>query len=348
MTAATGRGDARPGDNDRQDTQGRDAQDTQAQDTQDTQDTQADKDGGTAPREVLLVAHTGAHGTLSLAAEAAQQLHDGGIRVRVMATDDPAPVARHEILGRFPRYGHTPEAATGVEMVVVLGGDGTFLRAADIAHAQDVPVLGINMGHIGFLAEWEQDSLGEAINKVIERDYRVETRMTLSVTVRDGQGRVLGTGWALNECSVENLNRQGVLDTILEIDLRPVSSFGCDGVLVSTPTGSTAYAFSAGGPVLWPELESILVVPSNAHTLFARPLVVSPDTTVAVETNPQTSPATAVMDGFRQIHMPPGARVEIRRGPQDVRWVRLDTAPFADRLVHKFRLPVTGWRGPRR
>lgn len=302
----------------------------------------------TESREVLLVAHTGVHENLGLAAEAASRLKDGGIDVRVMATADPAPVARHEVLGRFKRYGHTREAAAGVELVLVLGGDGTFLRAADIAHSADVPVLGVNMGHIGFLAEWEQESLQEAIDRVIDKDYRVEDRMTLSITVRDGDGRVLGTGWALNECSVENLNRQGVLDTILEIDSRPVSSFGCDGVLVSTPTGSTAYAFSAGGPVLWPELDAILVVPSNAHALFSRPLVVSPNSSVAVETNPMTSPATAVMDGFRQIHMPPGARVEIRRGPQPVRWVRLDSAPFTDRLVHKFRLPVTGWRGPRR
>ena len=305
-------------------------------------------DAAAPVREVLLVAHTGASDKLSMAATAAQRLADGGLTVRVMSTGDPAPVARHEILGRFPRYGHTTDAAKGVDLVLVLGGDGTFLRAADIAHAQDVPVLGVNLGHIGFLAEWEQDSLEEALDRVIAGDDRIENRMTLSITARDIDGRVLGTGWALNECSVENMNRQGVLDTILEVDQRPVSSFGCDGVLVSTPTGSTAYAFSAGGPILWPELASILVVPSNAHTLFARPLVVSPDSTVAVETNPQTSPATAVMDGFRQIHMPPGARVEIRRGPQDVRWVRLDTEPFTDRLVQKFRLPVTGWRGPRR
>lgn len=303
--------------------------------------------GANNEREVLLVAHTGVHENLGLAAEAASRLQKGGINVRVMATADPAPVARHEILGRFKRFGHTKEAATGVEMVIVLGGDGTFLRAADIAHSADVPVLGINMGHIGFLAEWEQESLQEAVDRVINCDYRIEDRMTLSITARDMDGRVLGTGWALNECSVENLNRQGVLDTILEVDERPVSSFGCDGVLVSTPTGSTAYAFSAGGPVLWPELDAILVVTSNAHTLFSRPLVVSPNSMVAVETNPSTSPATVVMDGFRQIHMPPGARVEIRRGPQPVRWVRLDSAPFTDRLVHKFRLPVTGWRGPR-
>ena len=312
-----------------------------------TQEAENQSPGEGKHREVLLVAHTGVHENLGMAAEAASQLHKGGIKVRVMETADPAPVARHEILGRFPRFGHTREAAQGVEMVLVLGGDGTFLRAADIAHSADVPVLGINMGHIGFLAEWEQESLAETIERVIAHDYRVEDRMTLSITVRDMDGRVLGTGWALNECSVENLNRQGVLDSILEVDERPVSSFGCDGVLVSTPTGSTAYAFSAGGPVLWPELDAILVVPSNAHTLFSRPLVVSPNSSVAVETNPETSPATAVMDGFRQIHMPPGARVEVRRGPQSVRWVRLDQAPFTDRLVHKFRLPITGWRGPR-
>ena len=139
----------------------------------------------------------------------------------------------------------------------------------------------------------------------------------------------------------------GVLDAILEVDGRPVSSFGCDGVLISTPTGSTAYAFSAGGPVLWPELDAILVVPNNAHALFTKPLVVSPRSTVAVESNPDASPAMAVMDGFRPIPMPPGSRVEVVRGARPVRWVRLDESTFTDRLVTKLRLPVSGWRGPR-
>src|SRR5699024_9336296 len=278
----------------------------------------------------------------------ASQLHKGGIKVRVMATADPAPVARRECLGGFPGVGRTGEAALGVEMVLVLGGDGTFLRAADIAHSADVPVLGINMGHIGFLAEWEQESLAEAIERVIAHDYRVEDRMTLSITVRDMDGRVLGTGWALNECSVENLNRQGVLDSILEVDERPVSSFGCDGVLVSTPTGSTAYAFSAGGPVLWPELDAILVVPNNAHALFTKPLVVSPDSSVAVESASRTSPAIVILDGFREVNMPPGSRIEVTRGTTPVRWVRLDEEPFTDRLVTKLHLPIQGWRGPQR
>ena len=170
--------------------------------------------------------------------------------------------------------------------------------------------------------------------------------MTLDIVVRDRSLDITGRGWALNELSVENLDRRGVLDATLEIDGRPVSTFGCDGVLVSTPTGSTAYAFSAGGPVLWPELDAILVVPNNAHALFAKPLVVSPHSQVAVESHVTSSPAVAVMDGFRSIQMPPGSRVEVVRGERPVRWVRLDHSTFTDRLVTKFRLPVAGWRGP--
>lgn len=305
---------------------------------------------GPAPkhREILLVAHPGRSSNMETAAEAAKLLQEAGINVRVLGSSNPTPIIEHPVLSQFPRYGHSPHAAVGCELVLVLGGDGTFLRAADLAHAVDLPVLGINLGHVGFLAEWEQESLAEAINRVVERTYRVEDRMTLDVKVFDANGHEIGTGWALNEVSVENLNRRGVLDAILEVDERPVSSYGCDGVLVSTPTGSTAYAFSAGGPVLWPELDAILVVPNNAHALFSRPLVVSPDSEVAVESNPHTSAAVAVLDGFRPIPMPPGARVEVVRGSQPVRWVRLDLAPFTDRLVSKFRLPVTGWRGPKR
>lgn len=188
----------------------------------------------------------------------------------------------------------------------------------------------------------------EAITRVIDRSWRVEDRMTLEITVTDVDGKLIGDGWALNELSLENLNRRGVLDVVLEVDERPVSSYGCDGVLVSTPTGSTAYAFSAGGPVLWPELDAMLVVPNNAHALFDRPLVVSPFSSIAVETGATTTPAEAILDGFKRLQVPPGSRVEVKRGPQPVRWVRLDEVPFADRLVHKFRLPVTGWRGPRK
>ena len=170
--------------------------------------------------------------------------------------------------------------------------------------------------------------------------------MTIDVTVHDHNNDLVGTGWALNEASLENLDRRGVLDAILEVDLRPVSSFGCDGVLISTPTGSTAYAFSAGGPILWPELDAILVVPNNAHALFTKPLVVSPSSKVAVESLITTTHADVVLDGFRHLDMPPGSRLEVVRGEHPIRLVRLDDRPFTDRLVSKLHLPVNGWRGP--
>mgnify|MGYP002717818404 CR=1 FL=1 len=299
-------------------------------------------------REILLVPHTGRRKNLDAADRAVALLHESGIRVRVLDNEYLHEVDPSSILHRLPMVKHGPEAAKGCELVLVLGGDGTFLRAADLAHAVDAPVLGINLGHVGFLAEWEADNLDTAIRRVIDCDYWIEDRMTIDVVAKGPDRELIGTGWALNELSVENLNRSGVLDAILEVDGRPVSSFGCDGVLVSTPTGSTAYAFSAGGPVLWPEVEALVVVPNNAHTLFTKPLVVSPRSVVAVESTSRTSPAVAILDGFRQLTMPAGSRIEVRRGERPVRWVRLDDLPFADRLVHKLRLPVSGWRGPRK
>ena len=235
-------------------------------------------------------------------------------------------------------------AAEGCELVLVLGGDGTFLRAAELARNAEIPVLGVNLGRIGFLAEAEADGIDTVLEHVINRDYRVVTRMTLDVAVRvDGQ--VVERGWALNEASLEKGPRLGVLGVVVEIDGRPVSSFGCDGVLVSTPTGSTAYAFSAGGPVLWPELEAILVVPNNAHALFARPMVTSPDATIAIEIEGRVTTPWCSATAAGTWCCLPGGRLEVTRCGTPVKWVRLDSAPFTDRLVRKFRLPVTGWRG---
>ena len=133
---------------------------------------------------------------------------------------------------------------------------------------------------------------------------------------------------------------------VVEIDGRPLSTWGCDGVVVSTPTGSTAYAFSAGGPVIWPGVEAMLVCPISAHALFARPLVLGPQARLAIEMVPRTE-ARGVLwfDGRRSFELPPGARVEARRSDRNVDLARLTPAPFVDRLVAKFDLPVQGWRG---
>ena len=206
----------------------------------------------------------------------------------------------------------------------------------------DVPLLGVNLGHVGFLAEAERDDLAETVQRIAERRYEIEERMTLDVSVeRDGE--LVGRTWAVNEASVEKASRERMLELVLEIDGRPVTEFAGDGVVVATPTGSTAYAFSAGGPVVWPEVEALLLAPLAAHALFARPLVVAPSAVSEIELLPPTA-GVLWCDGRRSIALEPGSRVEVRRSDLPVRLARLARPPFADRLVAKFRLPVHGWR----
>ena len=305
----------------------------------------------TQDRHVLLVIHTGRDDATEVGRRVEKVLGDNGIGLRVLSAEAVDRGSLHLAPDDLRAMGVDIEvvdadqnAADGCELVLVLGGDGTFLRAADLARNAGIPVLGINLGRIGFLAEAEAEAIDAVLDHVINRTYRVETRMTLDVAIRVGT-EVVDRGWALNEASLEKGPRLGVLGVVVEIDGRPVSSFGCDGVLVSTPTGSTAYAFSAGGPVVWPDLEAILVVPNNAHALFARPMVTSPDATVAIEVEAGGHDALVFCDGRREMAVPAGGRLEVTRCGTPVKWVRLDSAPFTDRLVRKFRLPVTGWRG---
>ena len=293
-------------------------------------------------REVLLVLHTGHPENLRTAEQVGHQLAKAGIGVRVLADEathiDAALCDQQVPIG--------PQAAAGAELIVVLGGDGTLLRAAELARPCGVPLLGVNFGRVGFLAEADRGSLEAVMHAIVDGDYLVDERMTVEVTAHLN-GSTLARTWALNEASVEKRRRERLLDVVVEVDRRPVSGFGCDGVLCATPTGSTAYAFSAGGPVVWPDVDALVVVPSNAHALFARPLVVSPDSVVAVEVDPHGHPAVLCCDGRRTFALPAGARIEVVRGATPIRLVRLHDRPFTDRLVHKFELPVQGWRGPR-
>ena len=302
-------------------------------------------------RTVLLVVHSGREEATDTARRVEKVLDEHGIALRVLTAEAVDKGALHEGSGDDREIGVEIDlvdpdngAAEGCELVLVLGGDGTFLRAAELARDADIPVLGVNLGRIGFLAEAEADTIDQVLDKIVARDYRVEDRMTLDVVVR-ADGEVIDSGWALNEASMEKGPRLGVLGVVVEVDGRPVSTFGCDGVLVSTPTGSTAYAFSAGGPVLWPDLDAILVVPNNAHALFARPMVTSPESIIAVEVEGDGHDALVFCDGRRKMLVPAGGRLEVQRGVTPVKWARLGRSPFTDRLVRKFRLPVTGWRG---
>lgn len=235
-------------------------------------------------------------------------------------------------------------ASTGCELVVVLGGDGTVLRGAERARGAGVPLLGVNLGHVGFLAELEREDLQEVVQAVVRRDYRVEQRMTVDARILDGDVQVAHT-WALNEVSIEKGPADRMLDLTVEVDGRPLSRWLCDGLVCATPTGSTAYSFSAGGPIVWPEVEALLMVPLSAHALFARPLVAAPTSRFVIESVAPVKQGVLWADGRRSFDLPHNARIEVSRHPEPVSFARLRDAPFTDRLVAKFALPIDGWRG---
>jgi NAD+ kinase len=327
---------------------------------------------------MLVLAHTGRESARRSATAVIERLTAAGVAVRVTDVEVPAL----ECVGATV-VPAGPRAAEGAELVIVLGGDGTLLRAAELARPVGTPLIGVNLGHVGFLAEAEPDGLTQTVDHLLAGDYRVEQRMTLDVVARDN-GTEIARTWALNEMTVEKASRERMIEVVIEVDGRPLSRWGCDGVVCATPTGSTAYAFSAGGPVVWPEVEALLTVPLAAHALFARPLVVSPHSVLAVELvhegvdtravevgahdgdgperehsvvggEPVLEQDRAVLwcDGRRRFDLPPRARVEVRRGELPVSLARVHglaghTAAggeFTDRLVAKFELPVTGWRG---
>jgi len=302
---------------------------------------------------MLLVVHTGRPEGVQTARTVAGRLGSAGVTVRVLKSEaDDLRIPEAVVMPA------SPQAAQDAEMVLVIGGDGTLLRAAELARPAGAPLLGVNLGHVGFLAETEPEVLSDAVDRVLARRYTVEHRMTIDVTVRQN-GNVHATTWALNEATVEKAARERMLDLVTEIDGRPLSRWGCDGMVFATPTGSTAYAFSAGGPVVWPDVEALLLVPISAHALFAGPMVVSPESVLAAEVigatggHGEVSGAVLWCDGRRTVDLPPGARVEVRRGARPVLLARLDGdgqsaaagASFTDRLVVKFGLSVAGWRG---
>lgn len=244
----------------------------------------------------------------------------------------------------------TGAPARGVEVAVVFGGDGTILRGAEWALARDIPLLGVNLGHVGFLAEAESHEIDRVVEQVIDRSWIVEERFTARVRVRtradDPAAEVCWESYAVNEVSIEKAARERMLEVMVSVDDHPLSRWGCDGVLVATPTGSTAYAFSAGGPVIWPEVEALLVVPLSAHALFARPMVLGPRSTVKVELlDSQDAEGVVWCDGRRSFELHAGMLVEVTANERPLRLARLTPGRFTDRLVRKFGLRVEGWRG---
>jgi NAD+ kinase len=307
-------------------------------------------------RRFLLYVHTGRRAALRATLTVLEELRRRGVRAVVVdeQVDEilalPEDMAPPRLLTFLTNGGvdvlDAVSAADLVELGIVLGGDGTILRALEAVREADVPVHGVNLGHVGFLAESEVEDLSITVARLLDGDYEIEKRSTLDIAVLDQDDELVAHHWALNEASLEKADRQKMINVAIEIDGRPVSSFGADGVLLSTSTGSTAYAFSAGGPVIWPEVDAMMLIPLAAHALFARPLVLGRSSEVAVEmTVDNREDAILTLDGRRGEDIVAGMRIEARLSDHSVRLVRLAPTPFADRLVEKFQLPVVGWRG---
>ena len=228
-----------------------------------------------------------------------------------------------------------------IDLAVVLGGDGTMLRAAEIFRGEQVPILGINLGHVGFLAEIERPSLTEIVDAIASGTFSIEERMSLNYQLLRG-GKVIQSGWALNEVLVERNDHQ-MIDLFVQIDHRPLSRWWCDAVICATPTGSTAYAYSAGGPVVWPEVDALVLLPLAAHALFSKPMVVSPHSEIAIDLESDSADLNA--DGIRRTKLQKNDRIVLTSDKEDVLLAHIKPATFTDRIVAKFKLPVEGWRG---
>jgi len=242
----------------------------------------------------------------------------------------------------LPGSGHlTDLKKQNIEICVVLGGDGTMLRAAELVRGTSIPILGLNLGHVGFLAQLIRPTARDLIERIASKSYSTEDRLTLGYQVVDGE-KVIAHGFALNEVVVESAE-PAMVELFVQVDDRPLSRWGCDGVLIATPTGSTAYAFSAGGPVVWPDVKALVLLPLAAHALYSRPMVISPNSTIKIDVESDSALLSA--DGLRRVALQEGNRVSLTASGESVRLTHLDDSPFTDRLVAKFRLPVEGWRG---
>ena len=285
-------------------------------------------------REILLVLHPNRPEAKVVATEIVSTLSKDGITFISTVDSEIAGVdyiSKNELATRLP----------GIELTLVLGGDGTILRGAEQIHGTKIPVLGINLGHVGFLAQIGKPTTSSVIEAIRTKKYSTEKRMTLAYQVQR-EGKVVAHGWALNEVTIER-NTEAMIELFVQVDHRPLSRWGCDGVICATPTGSTAYAFSAGGPVVWPEVEALVLLPLAAHALFSDPMVISPDSEIAIDVESDVGALSA--DGLRKFALLEKDRIVLTSDKSFIHLAHIDEAPLTDRLVAKFKLPVDGWRG---
>lgn len=290
-------------------------------------------------KAVGLVVHGGRRDARAAAAAAARALRDTGVGL-VGCADDGWEGDAPEFAGvrQAVEVRDTGAFGSGLDVVVVFGGDGTFLRAAYLSRDHGLPLLGVNLGRLGFLSEVEVADVPQALERVVAGDFTVEERMTLTVQVLDHAGQVVGTSWALNEASVERVVPQRLIVIEVRVGDTLFARVPADAVICATPTGSTAYAFSAGGPILSPLVEAILLVPVAPHSLFDRTLVVDPGERLSLRATEEHAACLVSLDGREALDVPAGGLVRVHRGDTPVRMVRLGPVDFYGRVRQKFNL----------
>ncbi len=286
--------------------------------------------------KVGLLVHAGRDASVAAAADAARLLHGLGAQAVVPDSDEGWPVS--DELASVASVVDVGRFATEVDLAMSFGGDGTFLRAAHLCRDADVPILGVNLGRLGFLAEVELDDLGPALRAVVDGSYVVEDRPTLEAEIEEPDGGARTRCWALNEVAVEKTARQRLLHLDVSVAGTLFARVPADALILATATGSTAYALSAGGPLVSPKVEATLVVPVAPHTLFDRTVVAAPDEVVRVELSAEQAPALVSPDGREPIELAPGGIVSVWGGGRPVRLARVGLLDFATLVRRKFGL----------
>jgi NAD+ kinase len=282
-------------------------------------------------RRVGAVVHLGRPAAVAAGKELADWAEEHGVELRTLDSE-------RGCLGEEVPCADAASFPDGLDLTVSLGGDGTLLRALGLVLEAGVPVLGVNLGRLGFLTEVEGDDLPTALDACHAGHYRVERRTTLAARIMI-DGADVAEDLAVNDIVLEKAVRERMAMVAVRLgDGGPFARYAADGIMVASPTGSTAYSFSAGGPIVSPRLDALLLTPIAPHMVFNRTLVLHPDEAVRLELPPSSPPVVESVDGRAVRELPAGAVVEVRRGRHDALLVRLDGGDFYRRVRSKFRL----------
>ncbi len=227
-----------------------------------------------------------------------------------------------------------------IDALLTLGGDGTLLRGARWLNGRDVPILGVNLGRLGFLTSCSSDDLELSLKEFVAGNYSAEPRMVLSAVATDKTGAVKHEWRALNDVALHKGGFARVVRLKISIDGGAIGTYAADGIVISTPTGSTGYSLSAGGPVVVPTVESIIITPISAHTLAIRPLVIPPEAIVTIEAADSPTELLVTVDGQVGTRLIQNEQLSVRRAKSPARIVRFPGTTFFDRLRVKL-----GWGG---